>query len=137
MPNRAVVDTNVLVSALLKPGSLPDRVAQAIRHDMLIPVVCAEIVQEYEAVFRRPRLGLPEHDVTELIGLLQTQALWVQITQYPSALELPDPADWPFIATALAADCHVITGNVKHFPKRLGLKVVTVTEWVNGPARKA
>jgi len=132
MPSRAVVDTNVFVSALLKPGSLPDAVAQAIRRNVLVPVVCAEIIEEYEAVLRRPRLDLPEQEVADLLGLLKAQAQWVHITQYLPALKVPDPSDWPFIATALAADCAVITGNAKHFPKRLGVGVMTVGEWLDG-----
>jgi hypothetical protein len=53
----------------------------------------------------------------------------VRITPYLSALKLPDPGDWPFIATALAADCPVITGNARHFPKRLGVEVMTARAW--------
>jgi putative PIN family toxin of toxin-antitoxin system len=133
MPNRAVVDTNILVSALLKRGSPPDAVAQAIRHGVLQPVVCAEIVDEYSAVLHRPRLALPQREVAELIALFAAQAQWVRITPYLTALKLPDPGDWPFIATALAADCPVITGNARHFPKRLGVKVVTARAWVEHP----
>jgi uncharacterized protein len=131
MPSRAVVDTNVLVSALLKPGSVPDAVAQAMRRDLLTPVVCTSILEEYNAVLRRPRLGLRAHDVAELLELIQVQAQWVHITAYPSALKLPDPGDWPFIACALAADCPVITGNSRHFPARAGARAMTVREWLD------
>ena len=136
MPNRAVVDTNILVSALLKPGSPPDAVIQAIRRDLLQPVVCAEIMSEYGDVLPRPRLGLPAADTAELLSLLAVQAQWVHITPYPPAQDLPDPADWPFIATALAAGCPVITGNTRHFPAGMGLRIMTAREWVErGSAR--
>ena len=137
MPSRAVVDTNVLVSALLKRGSPPDAVARAIRHGVLQPVVCAEIVDEYSAVLRRPRLGLPQHEVAELIALFAAQAQWVRITPYLTALKLPDPGDWPFIASALAADCAVITGNARHFPKRLGVAVISARDWIERPGGPA
>lgn len=130
-PNRAVVDTNILVSALYKRGSPPHQVELAIRSGALLPVVCEEIMAEYNAVLRRPRLGLSQRDVVELTGLLAAQAQWVRITPYPGALKLPDTGDWPFVATALAADCPVITGNAKHFPKRLGVVVMTAREWVD------
>ena len=130
MPNRAVVDTNVLVSALLKPDSAPAQVAQALRRNALQPVVCAEIMGEYGAVLKRPKLRLPAADVAALVQLIGLQALWVQIGPYPPALRLPDAADWPFIACAAAAQCPVITGNVKHFPARLGVEVMTVRGWV-------
>ena len=130
MPSRAVVDTNILVSALLKPAGPPGAVAKAIRHGMLQPMVCTEIIEEYLDVLHRPRLALPPREVDELIALLGAQAQWVRITPYLPALKLPDLGDWPFIATALAGDCPVITGNARHFPKRLGMEVMTAREWV-------
>jgi len=68
--------------------------------------------------------------VAELIALFAAQAQWVRITPYLTALKLPDPGDWPFIATALAADCPVITGNARHFPKRLGVAVIAARDWI-------
>lgn len=133
MASRAVVDTNILVSALLKRGSIPDRVALAIRDGICLPVVCAEIVDEYTDVLRRPRFGFLERDVTEILDLFAAQARWVRITPYLPVLKLPDPADWPFIAAALAADCPVITGNVRHFPQRIGVQVMTAKQWVEHP----
>ena len=38
--------------------------------------------------------------------------------------------DWPFIATALAGNCPVITGNARHFPQRVDVQVMTAREWV-------
>lgn len=129
-PSRAVVDTDILVSALLTPTGPPGAVAQAIRHGVLQPMVCTEIIEEYLDVPHRPRLALPPREVDELIALLGAQAQWVRITPYLSALKRPDPGDWPFIATALAGNCPVITGNARHFPKRLGMEVMTAREWV-------
>ena len=129
-PSRAVVDTNILVSALLKASGPPGAVAQAIRQGALQPVVCAEIIEEYVDVLHRPRLDLEPHKVDELIALIEAQAQWVRVPPYLTELKLPDPGDWPFIATALAGECPVITGNAKHFPARLGVVVMTAREWV-------
>ena len=137
MPRHAVVDTNVLVSALLKRGSYPDKVAQAVRRGQLQPVVCTEIVAEYVDVLRRPKLGLPQHDALELLESFAAQAQWVRITPYLAALNLPDPGDWPFVATALAAECPVITGNTRHFPARLGLEIMTARQWAEIQCRPA
>lgn len=131
MPSPAVVDTNVLVSALLKPDSVPAQVANALRTNALVPVVCAEIMNGYAAVLHRPKLRLPTADVDALLQLIGLQARWVHISPYRSALRLPDPADWPFIACAMAAQCPVITGNVKHFPALLGVGVMTVRGWLD------
>ncbi len=131
MPSLAVVDTNVLVSALLKPTSVPAMVADALRRSVLVPVVCAQIMDEYRAVLIRPKLRLLAADVDALLQLIGLQARWVQLTPYPVALRLPDPAEWPFIACAAAAQCPVITGNVKHSPAALGVQVLTVRGWVD------
>ena len=129
-PSRAVVDTNILVSALLRPSGPPGAVAQAIRHGVLQPVVCAEIIEEYVDVLHRLRLDLEPHKVDELIALIEAQAQWVRVPPYLPAKNLPDPDDWPFVAAALAAICPVITGNMRHFPKTLGVKSMTAREWV-------
>lgn len=131
MRNRAVVDTNILVSALLRPGGPPDAVIQAIRRDLLQPVVCDQIVAEYRDVLARRRFRLHPADTAELVTLIEAQAAWAHVTPYPALEALPDPADWPFIAAALAAACPVITGNARHFPKGLGgLRVMTAREWM-------
>ena len=130
IPSRAVVDTNILVSALLTPAGPPGAVAQAIRRGVLQPMVSTEIIEEYLDVLHRPRLALPPRQVDELIALLEAQAQWARITPYLPALKLPDPGEWPFIATALAGNCPVIAGNARHFPKRLGMEVMTAREWV-------
>lgn len=130
MPRFAVVDTNILVSALLKRGTPPDAVVNDIRNGTLFPVVCHEILNEYAAVLTRPRLRLPGNDVDELLGLITGLARWVHLPDRPAEFNLPDPDDWPFIACALATNCPVITGNTKDFPRQLGIEAVTATEWV-------
>lgn len=51
----AVLDTNVLVSALLKNGSVPWQVAEEALHGDIIPVLNDEILTEYEDVLNRPK----------------------------------------------------------------------------------
>lgn len=126
----AVVDTNILVSALLHPDSLPAAVLRQISKLTLEPVVCREIMAEYRSVLPRRRLRLRPDDIDDLLSLLTAQALWVDVPAYDGSPPLPDPTDWPFIACALAADCPVVTGNAKHFPTRLGVRVMTAREWV-------
>ena len=50
----AVLDTNVLVSAMLRTGSVPGRVAAEAMNGDIIPVLNDEILEEYEDVLRRP-----------------------------------------------------------------------------------
>ncbi len=127
---RAVVDTNVLVSALLHASSVPAKVVRGIATQRLTPVVCAEIIAEYRAVLPRPRLRLRSDDIGELLTLIELQADWVAVPAYTGVPALPDPADWPFVACALAAGCPVVTGNARHFPGALGMRVMTAREWL-------
>lgn len=118
---RAVIDTNVLVSALLTPGGVSARIVAAIRDTALVPVLSHAINVEYAEVLNRAKFGFAKSDVDDL--LLDMNGLAVFVSPGPiEAVRLPDPSDAPFIAAALAAACPVVTGNAKHFPARLGLQ---------------
>lgn len=130
MASAAVVDTNILVSALLRPGSMPSAVVEAIEQLRLVPVVCAQTASEYAKVLRRPRFAFDTGRVQTLLTLIEQLGRWVDITPMPATLALPDASDWPFIACALATGCPVITGNAKHFPISSGVVVVTAAQWV-------
>jgi putative PIN family toxin of toxin-antitoxin system len=125
---RAVVDTNILVSGLLRPDGPPGAVVRQIVAQAIEPVVCDAVVAEYRAVLPRRRLRLRAADIAELLALIEAQALWVEIPPYDGQPALPDPADWPFIACALAAGCPVITGNARDFPAGLGVRVMAARE---------
>jgi putative PIN family toxin of toxin-antitoxin system len=127
---RAVVDTNILVSALLRPGSPPDAVLQGMAARTLTPVLCDAIFEEYTAVLARPRFGFSTALVQELLHLLRQQVDWVSLPPYDGYPQLPDQADWPFVGCALAAGCAVVTGNLKHFPPEIGVPVYTARAWV-------
>ncbi len=52
----AVLDTNVLISALLKSGSMPWKVTVEALIGDIIPVLNDDIIAEYEDVLRRPKV---------------------------------------------------------------------------------
>ena len=127
---RAVVDTNVLVSGLLGTGSPPWQVVTAIVTDRIRPVVCAEIIAEYHDVLARPRLRIRPDRAAELLKLIEQTADWVTVPAFAGLPPLPDPDDWAFFAAARVAACPLITGNLRHFPSDLGVRIVTAREWV-------
>ena len=53
----AVLDTNVLVSAMLKNGSVPGHVAVEALTGDIIPVLNDDILAEYEDVLNRPKFS--------------------------------------------------------------------------------
>lgn len=71
---RAVVDTNVWVSALLNPAGYPARVLEAFRNGRFVPVLSQPLVDELIEVLSRPRLvrkyKLAPDDVAQFVALL-------------------------------------------------------------------
>jgi predicted nucleic acid-binding protein len=123
----------MLVSALLRGDGPPGAVLRAVAAQTLTTVVCTAISDEYAAALARPRFGFDAADVHEVLGLVARLARWVDVPAHRGDPPVPDPADWPFIACALAADCPVITGNTRHFPTTgLGVRVITARVWVEG-----
>lgn len=124
---QAVIDTNVLVSALLTPGGVSARLILTMRGHALIPVVSQDILAEYTEVLNRVRFGFAKESVASLLEDMKGMAQFVR-PQAASFPELPDTGDAPFIAAALAANCVVITGNSKHFPASTGVKILSPAE---------
>jgi putative PIN family toxin of toxin-antitoxin system len=107
---RAVVDTNVWVSGLIRPDGPPGRILAAVRDRRMVALASWALAEEIIEVLRRPALaqyGLTEadvEDVTRLLGpLLPTVELEVAVR---------DPDDAPVIAAAVSAAADTaITGD--------------------------
>lgn len=124
---RAVVDTNVLVSALINTKGSPGLLVDKIRALELMPVVSPDILQEYSSVLHRPRFGFAPERVNSLLADMQGLAQHAR----PAPLTLtglPDPDDAPFIAAAVWAACPIVTGNVRHFPVEAGVEILSPAE---------
>lgn len=115
----AVIDTNVIVSALLKWNSVPGVVLQAVFNGFVIPVYNDEILNEYRNVLNRPKFGFSSELISETIS--QIESLGVMENALETVAEaMPDPKDIVFYSIAFShgktAETHLVTGNVKHFP---------------------
>ena len=125
----AVIDTNVLVSALLKWDSIPGQVVQQTYAHEIIPVFNDSILQEYEEVLSREKFHFPKKTVKFLLSRLK--AIGESMTTVESLVgNFPDPKDVVFFEVAMEKnktdDAFLVTGNLKHFPKHP--KVVTPAE---------
>lgn len=126
-----VLDTNVLVSAGIKPSSPPATlVMDWVLEGQLQVVTSPRIVGEYREVIRRPkfsRYGFPPQWLEFLID---------ESLRPPdpatSKERGPDPNDLPFLALARMAGAWLVTGNLKHFPQtfREGVTVLSSTEYL-------
>jgi len=111
-----VLDTNVIVSAGLKMGSIPYRlVMDWVLEGKVLLVTSPLISGEYREVLRRPKFtrhGFPPKWLDHLIDAslqLSDPAPWPRV--------LPDPTDAPFLALASASGAWLVTGNLKHYPE--------------------
>jgi putative PIN family toxin of toxin-antitoxin system len=124
---RIVLDTNVLVSAMLSAGGAPDQVLQLVLQGELRLLVDSRIIGEYDEVTARSRFGF---DASERRTLIETLgAIAEQVIAVPLSLTLPDPEDRAFAEVALAGKADaIVTGNVAHFkPKRGSLAVAVLS----------
>ena len=63
----AVIDTNVLVSAMLNFDSVPGHVVEHALVGRIIPLLSNEIVQEYYQVLARAKFKFNSRDIRQLI----------------------------------------------------------------------
>lgn len=110
-----VLDTNVVVSGLLKGRSSSGMIVRLVAEGTLRGAYDARILAEYREVLSRPKFDLRKKEIDAL--LLQIKEEGVLVTAHPLEIELPDPDDKPFLELARATNEHIlVTGNKKHFP---------------------
>ncbi|MFT4248653.1 MAG: putative toxin-antitoxin system toxin component, PIN family [Pseudomonas sp.] len=109
---RVVLDTNVLVSGLAYPGSVPGRIVAAWRQGGLDVVLSHYILDEMVRVLPRlPRIGLMATEIRDLADGFMFLADMVSPQQGWDAT-LRDPADQPVLQTLLTAKArYLITGD--------------------------
>jgi putative PIN family toxin of toxin-antitoxin system len=109
---RVVLDTNVLVSGLAYPGSIPGRIVSVWRQGGLDVVLSRFILDELERVLPRlPRIGLTPGEIRDLADSFMFLADVVE----PDAEQEPglrDVADQQVLATFRASHAdYLITGD--------------------------
>jgi putative PIN family toxin of toxin-antitoxin system len=112
---RVVLDTNVLVSALISPFGNEAQALDNLQKGKITPCLSRSILEEYAEVLARPKFAFPRNEVEGLIGLLKSKGLLFEPVSATGVS--PDPGDDDFIACALAGDAKfLVTGNKRHFP---------------------
>lgn len=127
----AVIDTNVLVSALLSSheNAATFQVVSRLFSGDVIPVFSDVILAEYNEVLRRKKFHFSEDVVRTLLDTITS--IGENITPSPSGEVLPDMKDLPFYEVVLekeAYNAYLITGNIKHFPDKPN--IVTAREFL-------
>ena len=123
----AVIDTNVLVSALITHNSnaATVRVLECLFMHRITPLFNDEIIAEYKEVLSRAKFKLP-------VGLIRDVVDWVKkngvdARSLPYEGDMPDEDDRVFYEVSLSQeDSFLVTGNLRHFPR--SPKVVTAAQ---------
>jgi len=131
IPLRLIIDTNIVVSAALKPEGLQRTILLlAITKPARLYVTDA-ILAEYREVLRRPELRIRKGLRRQLLQLIRNQSY---VVTQPRALRVTkDPDDNKFVECADAAHAdYLVTGNQRHFPKFWKkTKVITSREFIS------
>jgi len=116
----AVIDTNVVVSAMLKRDSVPAKIIDLLLAGIIIPVFNEEILREYEEVLLRPEFGFAPDDVKKFLDFIRKNGIFLE--RALSDEKFNDPDDAVFYEIALSAiksrEAYLVTGNIRHFPQK-------------------
>lgn len=114
----AVIDTNVLVSAMLKWDSIPGNVLELTFSGTIVPLLNEDIIREYRTVLSRPKFHLTTDIVSDVVGELERLGLHLDAPELN--LDFPDPKDQVFYEVVMegrkSKDAYLVTGNLRHFP---------------------
>ena len=116
----AVIDTNVLVSAMLKWDSVPGYILELVFSGMIVPLLNETIMKEYQGVLRRPKFHLTESIIRDVLDEMNRFGVYVDAPEL--AIDLPDLNDRVFYEVVMekrkTEDAYLITGNIRHFPDK-------------------
>lgn len=128
---RAVIDTNVLVSAMISKEGPPSIVLALSVRGLITPIFNRSILAEYGRVLRRPRFGFASAPTTLLLDTIEGLGLETQDGSWPETL--PDPDDGKFLVAAAAGDAVLITGNLRDFPedRRRHVPVISPRQFID------
>jgi uncharacterized protein len=131
LPLRLVIDTNVLISAALKPEGVQ-------RTTLLLAITkparlyaTRRILEEYADVLSRPELRIRKGVRLQLLQLIKNSSHVVVPSRRLEVCSEPDDNVFLECADKAGAD-YLITGNSRHFPKFWKkTKIITAREFVS------
>lgn len=133
---RVVLDTNLFVSALLKPDSNPDRIIKLVREEKVLllisDAICDEIIRVLFYPKIRKRLAASDEELQNFVKLLRTVAI---VT--PGSLNLTplaaDSDDTKYLICAVEGRADYIVSGDHHLTDLViyqGIRVVTPAEFI-------
>ncbi len=132
---RIVLDTNILIGALITKGTPPDRLYQAWLRGEIELLTSTAHLAEVAAVLARPRLQR-YIDADEAVAIVENIDTRATILDAPPEVNLsPDPKDNPILAAAIAGKADlIVSGDKKHMlalGEIEGIPIVTARDALN------
>ncbi len=115
----AVIDTNVIVSALISKtdDAATVQIVRAMLQGRFTPLYHEDILAEYSDVLHRPRFHLTEDVIQTVLAAIKQYG--IEVFPQPSGEILVDMDDLVFYEVALEKredNAYLVTGNQKHYP---------------------
>lgn len=131
---RVVLDTNVVVSALLKPAGLEATVLLLCLRREIALYLSPPIFAEYQRVLYKPKLKFHPHRVEAVLGDIGAASRLVH--PHRTLMDAKHEPDNRFLECALTARAdYLVTGNKKHFPKTWEpARIVNAREFISRTA---
>lgn len=128
---RVVLDTNVLISALITPFGNAARILDLVLLGEIQAIYDDRILAEYREVLLRPKFAFENNDVDELLTFIGSEGF--KVIAVPINQEFIDKDDISFLEAAMTglADA-LITGNKKHFKGKVTrqIKIMSPDEFL-------
>ncbi len=113
MTGKIVIDTNVIVSALLFGGK-PGKLIPLWEAGRIEPLVSREIIDEYIKVLAYPKFELNERDIQHIVYQKLLPFFEVVEPHAGPVIVLNDPSDDKFIRCAIAGNTNLIVSGDSH-----------------------
>ena len=126
----AVIDTNILVSALItrNPDAATRIVISSVNEGRIVPMINPEILKEYGDVLVRDKFRFSSDDVSDMLELFAVRGKIYIPRQEES--DFRDADDYVFYATyGMREGAYLVTGNLRHFP--VEPRIVSPSDVVN------
>ncbi|WP_010259801.1 putative toxin-antitoxin system toxin component, PIN family [Treponema primitia] len=116
MTPRVVLDTNIIVSAILSRNGNCAKILDMVFDNEIEYWYSRNIIFEYEDVLSRPQFNFDQRQVSIILKTLQEKGTLIN----PDVSTIPfiDEEDRIFYDTAMSGKSLLVTGNKKHFPKK-------------------
>ncbi len=112
----AVIDTNILVSALWKPDSNASRLISQVISGNIQPCYDYRIIEEYRDVLLRPKFQFSPIQVDLLLDTFIQDGISIMAKPFPDVV-MNDEDDRPFFEVAKTCNAPLITGNIRDYPE--------------------